>query len=114
MLRFTDQIRLVLFKTLQSASNIFQHNAVSVGVYKKAQLNFTLNYDTGDFKIICDVPYNNFVPQPSVPREVGFGPSKICENAGLLCPSHEGGIVFFKPKEEHVIKFLTKDKVSLR
>jgi len=65
-------------------------------------------------KIVCDVPFNNFVPQPSVPVDVGLGPSKLSESAGLLCPSHEGGIVFYKPKEDHVIKFLTPAKVFLR
>ncbi|KAL4227722.1 hypothetical protein ACF0H5_013157 [Mactra antiquata] len=66
----------------------------------------------GDFKIICNVPLANYVRTPSVPKEVGYGPSTISEEAGLLAPSHEGGIIFFKPEEEHVIKFLVTEKMQ--
>ncbi|XP_052212948.1 uncharacterized protein LOC127831903 isoform X2 [Dreissena polymorpha] len=68
----------------------------------------------GDFKIVCEDPYHNFVPAPFVPDDVGYGPSTLSERAGLLCPSHEGGIVFYKPKETHVIKFLVVEKIVLR
>ncbi|XP_045216355.2 hillarin-like [Mercenaria mercenaria] len=67
----------------------------------------------GDFKIVCDVPLSDYVPTPAVPRGIGYGPCTVTEEAGLLSPSHEGGIVFYKPKEEHVIKFLNNEKLLL-
>lgn len=77
-------------------------------------VNQQSQYFSGDVKIVCGEPFKNFVPQPSVPREVGYGPSKLTESAGLLCPSHEGGIVFYKKYEEHIIKFLTTERLYLR
>ncbi|XP_060594103.1 hillarin-like [Ruditapes philippinarum] len=67
----------------------------------------------GDFKIVCGESLIDYVATPAVPKEIGYGPSTGSEEAGLLSPSHDGGIVFYKPNEEHIIKFLTNEKVLL-
>ena len=68
----------------------------------------------GDFKIVCDSPMTDFVPQPEVPKEIGWGPSRASDDGGLLAPSHEGGIIFYRPKETHVIKFIVTKRFNVR
>ena len=56
----------------------------------------------------------DYVATPAVPRDIGYGPSTGSEESGLLSPSHDGGIIFYKPNEEHTIKFLINGKILLR
>lgn len=67
-----------------------------------------------DFKIICDAPMAKYTPSPTVSSEVGWGPSQLTRDAGLLAPSHEGGIIFYKTTDVHILKFHTHKKMTLQ
>ena len=90
-----------------------QVRCYAVGVYKLALYGLSDGwfYWLADFKIICDHPMEEIQRPPSIGKNEPLGPTKRTEDAGLLCASHQGGVIFFKPKEEHVVKFLINRRI---
>ena len=90
-----------------------QLRCYTVGVYKLSLYGLSSGwfYWLADFKMICDHPIEEIQRPPSIKKNEPLGPTSITEEAGLLCASHQGGVIFFKPKEAHVVKFLVNRRI---
>ena len=90
-----------------------QIRCYTVGVFKLSLYGLSSEwfYWLCDFMITCDQPIEEIHRPPSISKNERLGPTNKTEEAGLLCASHQGGVIFFKPKENHVVKFLINRRI---
>ena len=90
-----------------------QVRCYTVGVYKLALYGLSEEwfYWLCDFKIICDHAMEEIQRPPSIRKNEPMGPYARTEAAGLLCASHQGGIIFYKQNEEYTVKFLLNRRI---